>query len=767
NGNALPQAYGWRASQGNAKASINQGTLHLVDGSSEGGSYLQYFKSWGAQRSGYINAAEVVAKIDYNASTHGMYFGLSTGTHKALYTLYHNKIVSTYSYWGDKSYALDASSQFNTYTATIDSTGYARLFVNGELVMEHGTAQGTHNVVGIEFGAGSSRSTGDAWFDNVCAYQTSERIIQRATKSQPTEIPLSIAAQKEGEAPEEITVMIEGLPEDATLSAGTDLGQGTYRLNGDQLENLILTLPKDFDAQHTIKITAAITDESGITHRSAGTLMINRQGAVEQTKTIQITDAVGVEDQAIPLHIALPKETPADYSLVLSNIPKGATLSAGEKLADGSWQLTAEQLDELTLTPSEHDATDLNLFISDASGTLLNIPLNVTLSSVVDLPTLSITTGDVIRYTEEKQHDQPTLLFEYTADRLPEQEGWQTKHGTLSPQLVDGMLLIDDQSSAGGSYQQYWRNWQEQPGLTTVIEADIRAIDNSQSLYFGLSDGDNEVFYWLNDGHLALIEGEAEPIPLTTNTFHFQAYILDGVAKIYIDGQLVAEQDNLPHYYSYVESGIEFGSGSSSGQGAAFFDNIKAYQVASDQVDNLFGDTALRAISLNIDTALTDNDGSESLTITLEGLHQEATLSNGSDLGGGVWQLTPDQLTDLQLILPANITETQTIQITATAEEIEGDRATVTNDLVITLDGDLVQAESSVRDGAIFEGGDEESILMGSDGDDTLSGGLGDDLLTGGQGNDLFVFFDGHGSDTIQDFQAGAGTEDRIDLMGV
>ncbi|MGN7614112.1 calcium-binding protein, partial [Magnetococcales bacterium HHB-1] len=84
NGNALPQAYGWRASQGNAKASINQGTLHLVDGSSEGGSYLQYFKSWGAQRSGYINAAEVVAKIDYNASTHGMYFGLSTGTHKAL-----------------------------------------------------------------------------------------------------------------------------------------------------------------------------------------------------------------------------------------------------------------------------------------------------------------------------------------------------------------------------------------------------------------------------------------------------------------------------------------------------------------------------------------------------------------------------------------------------------------------------------------------------------------------------------------------------------
>ncbi|MGN7613780.1 calcium-binding protein, partial [Magnetococcales bacterium HHB-1] len=41
------------------------------------------------------------------------------------------------------------------------------------------------------------------------------------------------------------------------------------------------------------------------------------------------------------------------------------------------------------------------------------------------------------------------------------------------------------------------------------------------------------------------------------------------------------------------------------------------------------------------------------------------------------------------------------------------------------------------------------------------------DLLTGGQGNDLFVFFDGHGSDTIQDFQAGAGTEDRIDLMGV
>jgi Ca2+-binding RTX toxin-like protein len=59
----------------------------------------------------------------------------------------------------------------------------------------------------------------------------------------------------------------------------------------------------------------------------------------------------------------------------------------------------------------------------------------------------------------------------------------------------------------------------------------------------------------------------------------------------------------------------------------------------------------------------------------------------------------------------------------------------------------------------VVDGGDGFDILSGEDGNDVLDGGAGIDILTGGAGDDLFV-----NGEIIQDFIAGAGSEDRIDL---
>lgn len=48
-------------------------------------------------------------------------------------------------------------------------------------------------------------------------------------------------------------------------------------------------------------------------------------------------------------------------------------------------------------------------------------------------------------------------------------------------------------------------------------------------------------------------------------------------------------------------------------------------------------------------------------------------------------------------------------------------------------------------------------LIYGTSGSDTLFGGTGNILLTGGAGTDLFVVSKGYGSDTISDFQPGAG----------
>jgi len=65
-----------------------------------------------------------------------------------------------------------------------------------------------------------------------------------------------------------------------------------------------------------------------------------------------------------------------------------------------------------------------------------------------------------------------------------------------------------------------------------------------------------------------------------------------------------------------------------------------------------------------------------------------------------------------------------------------------------------------------IEGGAGADTLWGGSGRDVLDGGAGDDLISGGSDADSFVFADGHGSDTIGDFDSGSPGE-WIDLRGI
>ena len=57
-----------------------------------------------------------------------------------------------------------------------------------------------------------------------------------------------------------------------------------------------------------------------------------------------------------------------------------------------------------------------------------------------------------------------------------------------------------------------------------------------------------------------------------------------------------------------------------------------------------------------------------------------------------------------------------------------------------------------------LSGGKGNDMLKGGAGDDWLVGGKGNDILKGGAGADTFFFAQGHGRDTILDFEAGVDT---------
>jgi Ca2+-binding RTX toxin-like protein len=214
---------------------------------------------------------------------------------------------------------------------------------------------------------------------------------------------------------------------------------------------------------------------------------------------------------------------------------------------------------------------------------------------------------------------------------------------------------------------------------------------------------------------------------------------------------------------------------------------------------------------LNITANLTDTDGSETLSITLDNLPDGAVLSAGTDNGDGTFTLSNEDLDGLEISVPAD-TGDFGVAVTATTTEEDGSTNSVTTyagvdesssdtsfeqlddggdtfdnsssstteEIIVGGDGD-----DTVRTGGgddIIEGGAGNDQLYGEDGDDTLIGGAGDDTLTGGDGNDtieggagddeafggqgddLFIFGAGDGADY---FDGGNGWSDTIQLEGV
>jgi len=100
------------------------------------------------------------------------------------------------------------------------------------------------------------------------------------------------------------------------------------------------------------------------------------------------------------------------------------------------------------------------------------------------------------------------------------------------------------------------------------------------------------------------------------------------------------------------------------------------------------------AIGLIITGATGDTDGSETVqTYQISGLPSGFSLSAGTDLGGGTWEITPVQLTGLQLNAPASSQGSVPLQVTVNTAESLTDRefdltnntASATSNFTVTI----------------------------------------------------------------------------------
>ena len=198
---------------------------------------------------------------------------------------------------------------------------------------------------------------------------------------------------------ESLEITISDVPDGATLSAGTDNGDGSWTLTPAQLTGLPVTPPTDSDADFTLTVTAAATEAEDGEAVTVRTLDVTVTGVADQP-TVTVADVTGGEDSAIALDIGVAfndldgSESITD--ITVSGVPSGAELSAGTDNLDGTWTMTPAQLTGLTVTPPDDSDADFILTVSatsteaegDTATTVAS--LDVTVTGVADVPTVTV-----------------------------------------------------------------------------------------------------------------------------------------------------------------------------------------------------------------------------------------------------------------------------------------------------------------------------------------------------------------------------------------
>lgn len=205
-------------------------------------------------------------------------------------------------------------------------------------------------------------------------------------------------------------------------------------------------------------------------------------------------------------------------------------------------------------------------------------------------------------------------------------------------------------------------------------------------------------------------------------------------------------------------------------------------------------------VALDIQAALADVDGSETLSVQISGVPQGASLSAGQEVGAGVWEVGAGDLAGLTMSVdtPSDLTLT----VTAVASEVSGATASQSASLTVTFEGvegtegqgvvDILQGgggndrmygdegldyvDFSTADNGVYvslwsgfavgQGFDRfwnvEGVI-GSDNSDVVRGNNGDNVVIAGSGNDYVstyggadVVHDGAGRDIIS---AGSGND--------
>ena len=523
------------------------------------------------------------------------------------------------------------------------------------------------------------------------------------------------------------------------------------------------------------------------------------EDSVSQTATVNVAAVADEADLSVSANLtgSSTTETAVDVSqatldasdashdVTISGVPDGAVLNAGVDNGDGTWSLSGDLLDGLTITPADGESADIDLSISvidpDASGgteTLINANFDGTDGgfSYID---------DAFRDTDEGDYAKDKSKTDDADD-----DGYlRVELGGKDDDDIEGM--------SGGFTQEITVSEDGTASLTFSYKIDMNSKYESDEYAEVLVSVDGELVSVNGNDYIDRVhDGDVGWTTVTVDLGELEA----GAHEVTIGGfnNKKTEKDE--------KTKIDF-------------DDI-SMTVTSDGADianedvTVTPEDALADYDLDISAAVTDD--SETITsITVDGLPEGTELSAGTGNADGTsWTLTSDQLADLTMSVPIGSddfslsvstvtqdgtdTETTTQTLDVHVPNDYDDLGTSTDDTLTGTDGADDELYGGAGDDEIsgmagndelhggsgddtisggdgmdtlyggsgvdyLDGGDGNDVIYGDQGDDVIIGGEGNDQLYGGEGADEFVFNLGDGDDTVFDFEGG----DQLTFDGI
>ncbi|MEO1058468.1 MAG: LamG-like jellyroll fold domain-containing protein, partial [Actinomycetota bacterium] len=506
-----------------------------------------------------------------------------------------------------------------------------------------------------------------------------------ASGDEDTPIALNIDVQATDPS-ESLKVTISNVPDGATLSAGTDLGGGSWAMEAPQLDGLTITPPQDFHGDFELTVTA-ISSEAADSAETVQTINVHVDDVID-APVLSATDAIGDEDTPIALHIdAEPPSgvADADLTITVANVPDGATLSAGSDNGDGSWTLTPDQLDNLTITPP-----------ADFSGVF---DLDVTVTSGVEAPSVDFTEHTINSYGGSQ-------------DKLP-------------------VFAVEDDGATLHLEGNTWKQIEFSYTVTedTILEFEFRSTSEGEGQGIGFDTNNSwsrdqffKVFGTQNNGGFDLLVDDPYDADGEWQTF-----------QIRVGDHFTGSFDRLTFLNDHDVSDPDSNS---------FFRNVRVYEdgdahtvttaeatVSVDvrpvvdppsiSIGDAFGQQD-QPIDMPIRVELFDD--SETFEVALFNVPEGAALSTGSQNTDGSWSVSSDQIEDLQITPPSGFHGRFDIAVVVTTSD--GDASQMhTQSMRLTVAPESVESPmDEPNDGPTSEDAEQPQSETTDSPQDTLQG---------------------------------------------